>query len=302
MMKIIKRYLINRMFKLAKEKGKYEAPINLDRAGYRKFSSYILNILGTSKDIVLEDKIIDGVTVKYLKPDRDNYQVILFLHGGGHRVGWRDVGNLYVSYVSLLASKTGAQIWIPDYRVAPENPLPAGLDDCYKVYNHLLEIGISPNKITIIGDSAGGGLTLSLLIRLRDEKIALPKGAITLSALTDLALTGTSHKTREKLDPMFSPEGVERIAKQLVNLKTERLPDRSPLYGDLKGLCPLLMIVGGKELIHDDTTRFAEKARKAGVKVELIDNEKMFHVYPVFANAFPDGMEAIDKMVEFIRK
>lgn len=222
---------------------------------------------------------------------------LLYIHGGAWFLG---SARTYRGFVSGLAYASGTRALTIDYRLAPENPFPAGLDDCVTAYEWLLQIGISADKIVVAGDSAGGNLTLALLVALRDAGRPLPAGAVTLSPATDLAMTGESNKTCLHLDPYFSNMGPNNIIPDYITDHDPCNPLISPLYANLCGLPPLLMHVGDHEMLLDDTLRFASRARAAGVEVKMAVWPQMFHVFQMFAPFLPEARQANDQIAEFI--
>jgi acetyl esterase/lipase len=186
-----------------------------------------------------------------------------------------------------------------DYRLAPEHPFPAALEDCLAAYRWLLGTGISPLDIVIAGDSAGGNLTLTTLLSLRDAGDPLPAAAVCIAPMTDLEGTGESFRTKD--DPALTAEFALKVARHYAGDHDLRLPLLSPYHGDLRGLPPLLIQVGGDEILLSDATRLADDARAAGVEVHLAVWPKMWHVWHVFAPSLPEARRAIDDIGAFIR-
>jgi epsilon-lactone hydrolase len=202
---------------------------------------------------------------------------VLFLHGGGFIAG---SPSLYRQLTWRIASAARARVLSLDYRLAPEHPFPAALDDAVAAYRWLLAQGAGAGRIAVMGDSAGGGLALSLLLRLRDEGVPLPAAAVALSPWTDLALTGRSFTTNAGADP--------------------RSPYASPLYGEPAGLPPTIIQVGSDEVLRDDAVRMAERMRAAGCRVELEIWPRMPHVWHLFAPVMPEAHRAILRIGSFI--
>ncbi|NVM28927.1 MAG: alpha/beta hydrolase [Candidatus Helarchaeota archaeon] len=244
---------------------------------------------------------IEGMKALWLTlPDIAKKNAILYLHGGGYVAGGIGTHRELVGRIAL-ASK--AHALLIDYRLAPEHPFPAALEDAMTAYRWLVsKEGISPKNIVIAGDSAGGGLTLATLIKLRDEGDPLPVAAVFLSPWTDLANTGETVKTKAEIDPFVSPEGLEMMAEIYLGDADARNPLASPLYGNLQGLPPLLIQVGSAECLLDDAVRCAERAKSAGVDVTLEVWDDMIHVFQAFANMAPEGQKGIEKIGEFIQK
>ena len=233
-----------------------------------------------------------------IAPEADADRVILYLHGGGYSMGSpRSHRNL----VAKLSSEARARVLSLDYRLAPEHPFPAAVDDAVAAYRFLLGEGIAANRIAIAGDSAGGGLTLATLLALRDEGDPLPAAAAPISAWTDLEGTGESTTTRAAVDVMIDPENLKETADLYANGVDIREPRLSPLYGDYSGLPPLLLQVGDAEVLLDDSVRVAERAKAAGVDVTLEVWDEMPHVWHAFTGLLPEADQAIAVIGEFVR-
>jgi acetyl esterase/lipase len=199
-----------------------------------------------------------------------------------------------------LAQGAHAKVLLIDYRLGPEHPFPAAVEDAAAAYHFLLQQGVAPSNITIAGDSAGGGLALAVLVLLRDAAEPLPATAVCLSPWVDLAGTGLSMETNREVDLMLSPELLARYASLYLNGREASEPLASPIYADLTGLPPTLIQVGSEEILLDDASRLAEKAQAAGVSVTLEVWPKMFHVWPALAMIIPEGGQAIARIAEFI--
>lgn len=239
---------------------------------------------------------IGGLYAEWIRPSRMPHdRAILYFHGGGYVMG---SCSAYRSIVAKFAAGSGIGALVFDYRLAPEHPFPAALDDSLAAYTWLLSQGLSPDRITFVGDSAGGGLCLATLLAIRDRGIALPAAAVALSPWTDLKCTGASYHRKDPL----APEGSWMVhSKYYAGDNDPALPLISPLYGDVTRLPPLLIYAGGDESMLDDATRFAEKARKAGVNTRLQVGAGMVHCYPVLSPLFPEASEAMEDICAFLR-
>ena len=175
------------------------------------------------------------------------------------------------------------------YRLAPEHPFPAALDDAVNAYRWLMAEGADPRRTAVMGDSSGGGLTFATLLRLRDEGVPLPAAAVALSPWTDLALTGPSLQRNSKADAMIRSDEAPRLADCYLAGADPRTPYASPLYGDPTGLPPTLIQVGSDEVLLDDSVRLAERMRAAGCEVELEVWPRMPHVWQVWARVMPEA-------------
>ena len=227
-------------------------------------------------------------------------QVILYLHGGAYTSGscntHRDIG-------THLARSSGAKVLVLDYRLAPENPYPAAVEDATAAYRWLLSEGYQPANISIGGDSAGGGLTATTLLSLKGDGVQLPGSAFFLSPWTDLEGIGESTKTRADVDPWISPELLRPAARHYIGDSDPRNPLASPIYGDLRGFPTMLIHVGDDEILLDDTTRFAAKARADGVEVEVKVWDGMWHVFQFFAGAgMPEALESLKELGAFVKQ
>jgi epsilon-lactone hydrolase len=225
-------------------------------------------------------------------------KAILYTLGGGYVSGsCKD----HRAIVANLTKGAGVRTLLFDHRLAPEDPFPGALEDAIAAYRWLLAQGFLPADIMIVGESAGGGLCLATLLALRDQGVSLPAAAVAMSPWTDLALTGESYRT--KLDTSIDPPGMSTVcSKYYVGDHDPCLPGISPLYGDLHGLPPLFISIGTSETMLDDSLRFAEKAKVAGVDVTLKVGEEMIHCYPLMAPLFPEATEAMNEICSFIKK
>jgi acetyl esterase/lipase len=241
-----------------------------------------------------------GVAAERIIPYAAPYdRHVLYLHGGGYIAGSPAV---YRHLAWRIALAVGAQVLSPDYRLAPEHPFPAALDDAVATYEWLLAEGIEPQQIGLVGDSAGGGLAFSLLLRLRDAGRPLPAGVVALSPWTDLALTGASLRRNAHADPMLDVAELPRVARSYLAGVDPRHPWASPIYGDLKGLPPALIQVGSDEILRDDATRLAARLDLAGGSARLEIWPRMPHVWHLFAPMLPEARRAIGHIGNFLRE
>ena len=228
-----------------------------------------------------------------------NEFVLLYLHGGGYTSG---SPALHRDLAHRIASASGMPALVIDYRLAPEHPFPAALEDAAFAYRWLLARNYPPERIVLAGDSAGGGLSAALLMYLRDAGEPLPAAAALLSPWTDLCLTGESIDRLENADPQLTRRGLQEMAGAYRGQHAANEPLISPLYGDLHGLPPLLILAGTREILLDDSVMFAERAGKAGVNVTLHIREDMGHVWPAFAMLLPESKQAIQLIGNFFRR
>jgi len=231
-------------------------------------------------------------------PESRADRTLLYLHGGGYMLGSL---NTHRELVARIARSIGASALSVDYRLAPENPFPAAVDDAVAAYRWLLASGIAADSIVIAGDSAGGGLALATLLALRDAGEPLPAACVCLSPWTDLDGTGESAQPGAVADPMIDGKALRATGQIYLGGADARTPLGSPLYGDLAGLPPLLVLVGTREVLLDDSTRLAERARAAGVEVELEVWADLIHVWPIFPD-LPESHDALARIAEFAQK
>ena len=265
-----------------------------DRLSYEKMFA----ALPWDNDVETERVGANGVPSEWITaPGADEGRVVLYFHGGGFVFGSMRTHRVMLAHLSRAAK---ARVLGLDYRLAPENPFPAPIEDALAAYRWLLDQGIDPKKITLAGDSAGGGLVLSSLVAIRYAGLPMPAAGIPISAWTDMEATGKSMTTNAEADTWVDRDGLLNIAKVYLNGKDPRAPLASPLHADLRGLPPLLMQVGGVEVLLDDTTALAERAKEAGVSVEVEVWDDMPHVWHTFAPILPEGEKAIDRIGEFV--
>jgi epsilon-lactone hydrolase len=226
-------------------------------------------------------------------------RTVLYLHGGGYVLF---SPRTHRELVSRIARASGARALSLDYRLAPEYPHPAAVDDTVKAYKWLLECGVSPSSIAVMGDSAGGGLTLALLQILRDNKIPLPACAVCLSPWADLTCSGESHIKNSHIDPMLPQTKIRDYAKAYMQGGDLSQPSASPLFGDFSNLPPILIHVGTDEILLDDSRRVAEKASKTNTKIELKIWPRMIHVFQALAHFVPEGKQSIREIGEFVKR
>jgi monoterpene epsilon-lactone hydrolase len=240
---------------------------------------------------------IDNIYAEWIITPRDRKEkIILYFHGGGYVSG---SCNTHRAITAKFVKAIGVGALLFEYRLAPEHPYPAAINDSLAAYQFLLNEGISPDNIVFMGDSAGGGLLLGALLALKDQGKQLPAAAVALSPVTDFKITGESHITKAKV--CLSPEGTaEAFGKHYSGEYDVDLPYISPLYGELKGLPPTLIYVGEDETLRDDSIMFADKAKKAGVDVALRVGEGLFHCYPAMAPLFPEANQALKEIKRFI--
>ena len=241
-----------------------------------------------------------GVTAEWVTAEgASDSRVVLYFHGGGYIIGSPRTHRAMLAHLSRDAS---ARVLALDYRLAPEHPFPAPVEDSVAAYRWLLSEGYDPARTAVAGDSAGGGLTVAMMVQTRYVGLPLPGAAVCISPWVDMEGLGESMKTRAAADPMVGRENLMVSAKTYLGGADPRAPLAAPLYADLHGLPPILIQVGDAEVLLDDSTRLAGIAREAGVEVQMDVWDDMIHVWHVFAPILPEGKQAISQAGEFIKK
>jgi epsilon-lactone hydrolase len=226
-------------------------------------------------------------------------RVVVHFHSGGYLMG---SANGYRSFGGYLAGATGCRVLLVDYRLAPEHPFPSAIEDGLAVYKWLLKEHVDPGKILICGDSAGGGLALITLQAIRDEGLPLPAAGVSISPLADLAHTGESRVINDGIDPLVTMDLIQMIGGAYCGELDPKLPRISPLYGDWRGLPPLLIFAGEIELLRDDGKMCAAAALRAGVDATYVEGEGMVHIWTLYADRLPEAREALAQIGVFARR
>ena len=225
---------------------------------------------------------------------------LLHFHGGGYVLGSPRTTR---SVTAGLARHTGLPVLVPDYRLAPEHPFPGAIEDAVAVYSWLLDEGFDPRRIVVTGDSAGGGITMALMVGLRERGLPLPAGAVGISPWVDLTLSSPSIDVNEGRDPQVTRAFLEQASGHYVPSGADpEAPLASPLFADLSGLPPVLLHVGGDESLLDDSLRFGEAAEAAGVDVTIEVWEAMIHVWHMLAPRFPEAEAAHASIAAWVRE
>jgi acetyl esterase/lipase len=265
------------------------------RARFEKMGDF----LGGAPDGKCEKVDAGGVPAEWVTaPGCDPARAVLYLHGGGYVIGSI---NTHRRLAYDISAASGARVLVIDYRLAPEHPFPAAVQDAATAWRWLLQQGFVSSRLAIAGDSAGGGLTLATLVNLRDQKLGLPACAVAISPWVDLEGVGTSITARAAQDPMVQKDGLLWMAGLYLNGKDAKTPLAAPLHADLKGLPPILVQVGTAETLLDDATRIAEKLHAAGGDVRLAIWPNMLHVFPLFAPILSEGRDGCLEIGSFIR-
>jgi len=267
-------------------------------ADLRRYVDAMGSMEPVAPDIAIEPLTLDGVPAERLAaPGASIDRALLYVHGGAYAFGTLEG---YRPLAGRIARAFGAPVFVVAYRLAPEHPFPAGLDDVVKSYR-ALRATTGGARVAIAGDSAGGGLTLATMLALRDDGAELPAAAACISPCVDLEATGESMVTRASIDPIIQREGVLASAQMYLGSRDRRSPLASPLHADLTGLPPLLVHVGTSETLYDDSVRLVDRAKAHGVDATLDVWEGMIHVFHMFP-AFADAHRATARLGAFLRE
>ena len=229
----------------------------------------------------------------------ENDPLVIYFHGGGYRIA---SALAYRAYCSHLADRAGVRVLNVHYRLAPEHPFPAAVDDALSAYQWALDNAAPASRIVLAGDSAGGGLVAAALVALRDRGASTPAGAICLSPWVDLTNTNDTYTSRSAVDKMFSLASATEASALYLNGQDPKLPLVSPVFADFTGLPPLLILVGDAEVLLDDSRVLAERASAAGVPNELFVYAEMPHVWMLNYPAYPEAAQAFDQMASFVAR
>jgi monoterpene epsilon-lactone hydrolase len=251
------------------------------------------------KDVSVKQESINMILSEWITPDGSpNDKLIFYVHGGGYVSG---SCNDHRAIVSKVAKWTGFTNLLYEYGVAPENPYPASINDSVNVYKAILEKGFKSENILIMGESAGGGLALALLLALKEKKLPMPAGAAVIQPWTDLSCTSPSYKTKNKYS--LAPMNCWNVfSHYYVAGNSIDDPLISPLFGDLEGLPPIHISAGDHDELFDDCVNFYNKAKEAGVDITAKWGKGMIHCYPLLSPMFPEAKEAMDEIVGFVKR
>ena len=253
----------------------------------------------TPPDVTVERVTARTAPAEWLSPRGARADAaILYLHGGGYVIG---SPRSHRHLAAAIGAAAASPVLLADYRLAPEHPFPAAVDDAVAAYRWLLDRQIAPARIVVAGDSAGGGLTVATLLALRDGGVPQPAAGVCISPWVDLTCGGDSYTTRAAADPIVKRESVDRMATAYLGGRDAKTALASPLFADLRGLPPLLIHVGDAEVLLDDAVQLDERARKAGVASTLEVWDAMVHVWHWFFPMLDEGQAAIDRIGEFVR-
>ena len=282
----------------AKRKNPYTENKTVDQL--RKETEIAGSLIPLPKNIKYKKVVAGNIHAEWITcGEVDENKIFMFMHGGGYYRGSVAATRATVARISAEAKVKCLSI---KYRLAPEYPFPAAIDDSYSAYEWLINEGICPKQIIVSGQSAGGGLCLALLLKIKENNISQPLGAVALSPWTDLSQSGKTMIKNKKIDPVISKQYLDRFAKLYFPDLNNMSHLASPIIGDLSGLPNMLIQVGSAETMLDNSTRFYEKAKKANVNVKLEIWENMFHGWHSNAHILKDAENAIKKIGEFCNK
>jgi len=256
-------------------------------------------VFPTPPDVKVERVNAPVAPAEWLRPpSAAPGRVVLYLHGGGYVIG---SPRSHRHLAAAIAGAAGASALLLDYRLAPEHPFPAAVEDATAAYRWLLDQATAPERIVIAGDSAGGGLTVATLLALREARVPLPAGGVCISPWVDLTCSGASYDTKAAADPIVRRAGVEEMARAYLGATPPRTPLASPLFADLRGLPPLLIHVGSDEVLLDDAVQLAERAKAASVDATLEIYDRMIHVWHWFLPMLDEAQTAVEAIGRFVR-
>lgn len=279
---------------IRKVHGMVEHP-DIDK--HRHSQDRIGALLGTERGVLYSPVEVEDMSCEWIRVERAHMKkyVILYCHGGGYSTG----STVYArTLTTKLAESTSMDVFCFNYRLAPEHPYPAAAQDAMKAWNYLMYLGYGARDVIVAGDSAGGNLALSLVLKLKQEERLLPRGLVLLSPWTDLTASGKSYQSREKVDPVLDREYLGRMIVNYAEGQDLRDPLISPLYGDFTGFPPTYIQVGDNEMLLSDSTLLHKKLIKANVSVKIDVYKGMWHVFQM--SPLKTAYDAMDKNAEFI--
>lgn len=270
---------------------------NTDIEKHRQSQDYLGNLFTNNKEMGYRVIDIDGMGGEWVSVNRAHMKkyIILYCHGGGYSTG----SSVYARILtSKLAASTSMDVLSFDYRLSPENPYPAATEDAMKAWNYLMLLGYGARDVILAGDSAGGNLALSLVLKLQEDERLLPRGLVLMSPWTDLACTGESYEEMAELDPILNREYIDRMIKAYADGMDLKNPFISPFYGSFHGFPPVYIQVGENEILLSDAMMLHKKMVEANVSVKIDRFEGMWHVFQM--SSFKPASEAMDRNAEFI--
>lgn len=266
----------------------------------RKRLDLVAGIVPMASGVSVTQTQMGGLDAEWLTPDSSSSgKLLLYWHGGGYVMGSCKSHRPVVSHIARAA---GVRALLPEYRLAPEHPFPAAIEDAVRVYRALLDDGYVAESIAVAGDSAGGGLTVAMLLALREAGVALPRAVGLMSPWLDLTCTGETMVSRRHKDPWFRPEDLPYVIKHYCDATELDNPLASPVYADTSDFPQTLIQVGNDEILLSDSERLAKSLRESGVRVEISVWPGMWHVWQMFIGLMPESRAAIDILGRFVRQ
>ena len=288
----------NMMVLIRKVHGMIDKP---DIEKHRQSQDHVGELFGKTKDRLLRTVDIQGMAGEWVSVNRAHMKkyIILYCHGGGYSTG----SSLYArTLTTKLASSTSMDVLCFDYRLAPENPYPAATDDAMAAWNYLMLLGYGARDVILAGDSAGGNMALSLVLKLKEQRRLLPRGLVLMSPWTDLTSSGKTHKTKAEVDPVLDAEYLERMIRNYIpghpDKEEAKDPMISPLFGDFEGFPPTYIQVGENEILLSDSVMLHKRLVQENVSVKLDIFKGMWHVFQM--SPLKTAYDAMDKNAEFI--
>jgi len=272
----------------------------------RRWMAFLTKVVGGPRGIERSDLYAGGLRIARFRraepgaigpQDAAERDAILFVHGGGFELGG---GDTYAGFAGWIAEMTGADVYMPDYRLAPEDPQPAPTDDAFAAYRTILELGHSPDRLAVVGDSAGGAIAVTTVRSLNEMGQPSPAALVLISPWLDLSLSGASVASVGDRDPVLPPAWLHGAARNHAGGLGADDPRISPLFAELRRLPPTLVQVGTDEILLDDSTRFADRAYAAGVEVELQRFAGLWHDFQLYAGWLVAAREALDDVAAFL--
>jgi epsilon-lactone hydrolase len=273
----------------------FSLPVDALRAGFEEAMTHVpvADSIRTNPvtlgGVGAVDVVVDGVTPA---------DIILYFHGGGYVIGSAQSS---LPLAAEFAQRTGAKVISVDYRLAPEHPFPAAVDDARVAYEELLSQGVAPGRIAFAGESAGGGLAVAAALALRDAAVTLPMSILAMSPWADLTLSGDTFLEKQPVDAVLTGDGLQRSVEDYVGSADPSDPYISPLFGDLRGLPPVLIQCGSREILLSDSLRLASRAALADVQVTLDVVPGVPHVFQAYAGMLDEGEAALRRAADFLR-
>ena len=281
---------------LKKGQGGQALPVATVRRRLKRIERFVPRPPAGTRTTAINGIGVNAVHVAVRQARRD--RCVLYFHGGAYAIG---TAALLRDFTWRIGAAARACVLYFDYRLAPEHPFPAALEDAVAIYRWLAG-RFDPRRIAFVGDSAGGGLALATLYKLREEAVPLPAAVVAVSPWTDLALTGPSLQSNAAADPTLNVAVLPALANGYLSGADPRNHYASPLYGDPSGLPPTLIHVGSDEILRDDAVRMADKLRAAGCEVEIEVWPRMPHAWHLYARILPEGRRAIERIGTFLQQ